>query len=85
MCNVTPGLGRVETHHGYPKAIFPELAYQLSNGVTLCLRCHRGVVHAENTFDDGGNWKRFLPMWRRLRLLVDNREFNTREQHRIAQ
>jgi len=83
MCNVSPELDRLEVHHCYPKALFPERAYQLANGVTLCLRCHRGVVHAENTFDDRGNWRRFLPAWRRLARLAGNRDFNTNQQGRI--
>lgn len=62
MCAVKPGRRRLNVHHIFPKAIYPELAYEDANGVTLCVRCHRGVVHAENTFDLS-NWPRFIPMF----------------------
>lgn len=32
---------RLEAHHIVPKSINPKLAYRLSNGVTLCSKCHR--------------------------------------------
>lgn len=63
MCNVKPGRSRLQVHHIYPKAIYPGWAYDPANGVTLCSRCHRGCVHAENSFNDRGNWKRFVPMF----------------------
>lgn len=46
------------------------MAYLVENGVTLCARCHKGVVHAEHTFNDYGNWKWFVPMF------VDQTGFN---------
>lgn len=30
----------IEAHHVKPKALFPELAYDVSNGITLCRACH---------------------------------------------
>ena len=35
----------MHAHHIRPKAEFPELAYNLDNGVCLCARCHIEVVH----------------------------------------
>lgn len=88
MCGVEPGLARLQVHHVYPKSIYPARAYDLDNGVCLCLRCHMGVVHAENSFVDlspeGGNWRRFVVMFRYQMRLKTLREFNEREQHRIA-
>lgn len=84
MCAVRPGMGRVESHHVFPKGLFPELAYELSNGICLCVRCHRGVVHAENTWNDNGNWSKFVPAFE---LILDDpiiHDFNCQEQHRIA-
>ena len=63
MCNVKPGRSRLQAHHIYPKALYPGWAYNPANGVSLCGRCHRGCVHAENSFNDRGNWKRFIPMF----------------------
>jgi hypothetical protein len=63
MCAVRPGRRRLNAHHIYPKAIYPSIALEPANGITLCARCHRGCVHAENTFNDHGNWRRFVPMF----------------------
>jgi len=43
--------GPIETHHIYPKSLFPEKAYALHNGVSVCYCCHRVVLHQGNTFD----------------------------------
>ena len=81
MCRVTPGAGRVQSHHIHPKAIFPDKAYDLANGVCLCLRCHKGVVHCE-LINDGGNWRRFVTMFQDLMWLQE--EWNAANQDRIA-
>ena len=80
MCNVTPGAGRTQSHHIWPKALYPEDAYSLWNGICLCVRCHKGVVHAE-LIHDRGNWEKFVPMF--ADMMFDKMEWNDREQHRI--
>lgn len=60
---------KLEAHHIRPKAIFPEKAYDLGNGIALCWRCHRHVVHAT-----WGNWATFRECWDLYRLL--NAGFN---------
>jgi 5-methylcytosine-specific restriction endonuclease McrA len=32
---------RLEVHHVKPKDQYPHLALQISNGITLCVKCHR--------------------------------------------
>jgi len=33
-------------HHIFPKGIYPELAYMLWNGITLCAKCHGRIIHS---------------------------------------
>lgn len=62
MCNRKINVWRLESHHIRPKSIFPELAYDLSNGIALCSVCHRFVVHGDNDLE-GGNWAKFVIMF----------------------
>ena len=62
----------LEAHHCRPKSMFPELAYDVANGVLLCYRCHRVIVHGSNTWDLN-NWQRFMPLWPSLQ----RREYRT--------
>lgn len=82
MCAVQPGAGRVESHHIMPKALYPHLAFDLANGVCLCVRCHKGVVHAEKMRDEG-NWIKFVPMFAMLMNTERVQDFNERRQSRI--
>jgi len=59
MCGDTRHL---EAHHIFPKSLYPDSAYIVANGVMLCFRCHRVIVHGSNTFDLT-TWKKFLPLW----------------------
>jgi predicted restriction endonuclease len=34
---------RIEAHHIRPFAIFPELRYEVNNGLTLCKECHKKI------------------------------------------
>lgn len=83
MCGCKKLSKRIQVHHIYPKAIFPERAYELRNGICLCAGCHYAVVHAENSFDDGGNWMSFVSMFNRLNRLVARRHFNQENQDSI--
>ena len=78
-CQLCSRTERLESHHCRPKAIYPDYALLLDNGVTLCFNCHRSVVHAGMTFDLG-NWRRFMPMWRLMMKRKHNREFNALHQ-----
>jgi len=62
MCGATE---RLEAHHIRPKALYPDLALQVTNGVALCFVCHRYCVHGGNSFDLS-NWSKFIPLWESL-------------------
>lgn len=36
---------RPEAHHIKPRSLFPELALDVTNGITLCRRCHNAAPH----------------------------------------
>lgn len=76
MCNRATWL---EAHHIYPKAIYPDLALDLANGISLCKVCHI-VVHGGDTFNLT-NWDKFVPMFdKQTKSLL---EWNTNYQERI--
>lgn len=43
---------RLEAHHIYPKRKYPELVYDIDNGITLCMRCHLYFWNREESFID---------------------------------
>ena len=60
----------VEAHHIRPWASHPKLRFVVSNGITLCRRCHRRVTGREREFTKRfekdlkrrGKWKRRSPV-----------------------
>ena len=40
-CNTVATGGSIHAHHIVPKEYFPEVAFDMDNGVTLCSSCHR--------------------------------------------
>ena len=80
MCN---RVGTIEVHHIYPKSLFPDKAYNLDNGISLCKSCHIICVHASNTFDLT-NWQKFVIMFRRIMNLAKYKKFNDLYQRRIS-
>lgn len=82
-CQMCGRVGTIEAHHIYPKSLYPDKAYNLDNGVSLCRCCHIISVHASNTFDLS-NWKRFVPMFRHMMRLVKFKRFNNKYQERIS-
>lgn len=68
-----------EAHHILPKAVFPLLVYFLWNGICLCHRCHRRIVHKTWL-----NWKLFYQLFNNIaRRRKKNREYNEKHQHRV--
>jgi len=67
---------RIDPHHILPKSLFPKLKYLVSNGATLCRRCHKKTFRKELEFVDiivnkmlgGKKWK-LLSHWQMLKRL----------------
>ena len=34
---------KLHAHHLYPRAVFPEIRYNINNGITLCSKCHKKI------------------------------------------
>ena len=82
MCNCKPGVFKLHAHHIYPKHYtrYHKKAYILLNGISLCSRCHKRVVHTSNR-----NWKRFTGMFRQYQNRKLIKEFNTLNQYKTEQ
>lgn len=67
-----------EAHHIRAKYHYPEKAYNLDNGITLCWRCHRQVVHS--TYQ---TFRIYLHPFTMAMTRTVNREFNDENQRRV--
>lgn len=86
LCDQATPTYRLEAHHIRPKATHPQLAYDLSNGICLCVLCHRHITHAGNTFRDiasGHHWRFLVPAFDRYVELAANRRYNQANQARV--
>jgi len=54
MCKLCDSTIQLNAHHIYPKLLFPELSLDLSNGVTLCKKCH-GEIHGFDIYNPKSN------------------------------
>jgi len=81
MCGLKLGLGEVEAHHIFPKAKFPELALELSNGICLCWKCHRPIVH-KGKYKDYEHCERYVPMFETVAKATA--DWNAENQERLA-
>ena len=55
--------GNLRAHHEKPLAEFPELAYDVDNGVTLCHPCHELRHYKPNSIRNDRKRKRGEPLW----------------------
>lgn len=69
-----------EAHHIRAKFHYPKLALDLDNGVTLCWRCHRAVVHS--TYE---TFRIYIYPCRMYALRGERKEFNNKYQPRIKE
>jgi hypothetical protein len=67
-----------EAHHVYAKFHYPERAYDLDNGITLCWRCHRQVVHS--TYE---TFRLYLHMFKCYMRRKLTKAFNTKYQSKM--
>jgi len=79
----------LQAHHIYPKALYPDLALNLDNGIILCCSHHLGIVHNHNSsvdikdYDWESGWKSWVVTFNRWNTMKDNFEFNRDNQHRL--
>ena len=87
LCDLTMPTWRLQAHHIRPKARFPELAYMLSNGLMLCVRCHISITHAGSGYQDvhkgRDHWAFLRPAFDRYVGLSRCRYFNRDNQARV--
>jgi 5-methylcytosine-specific restriction endonuclease McrA len=43
---------QIAAHHIYPKRLYPEKRFEVSNGITLCKKCHEKTFGKETNFID---------------------------------
>jgi len=69
---------QTQAHHIYVKAIYPEKAYDLDNGICVCGPCHQPRIHS--TVD---SWRKFIPMFKAWLRRASVQAFNHKNQDRI--
>jgi len=82
MCNVEnkktdTNKDDIESHHIYPKGDlrYVDKVYNLNNGISLCHRCHRGIIH-----ESWVNWRKFVSIFRQYMKRKKVLEFNSLKQ-----
>ena len=82
-------MSMLQAHHIYPKALHPEIALRLENGVMACASHHQGVIHNFNPGIDVQNkdwdsgWRNWVVHFQRWNNLAENRRFNDANQQRL--
>ncbi len=80
MCDNSHPIKELNAHHIYPKADirYSFKAYNLDNGISLCWRCHRELVHSGWV-----SWRKYVAMFRNRMRSKNNKKFNKKNQVRI--
>ena len=80
MCENTCPIKEINAHHIYPKADRKnkEKVYKLGNGITLCWRCHREIVHTSTS-----SCFKYIAMFRNRMRNKAIKTFNKENQGRI--
>jgi 5-methylcytosine-specific restriction endonuclease McrA len=71
----------MHAHHIYPKSVYPEKAYELTNGVCLCGDCHLRIVHT--SWGKNPSWLKWTGFFKRWVRRVANKRFNEEYQNKI--
>lgn len=81
LCHNPYEIHELHAHHIQPKgyAEFAPFAYQLSNGIALCVHCHLAVVHSTDE-----NWRQFYQLFWNQNRQRGRHKFNEFYQDRIA-
>lgn len=59
MCGKRSKIGNpiyIQAHHIKPFSKYPELRYEVNNGITLCDECHKKTYKHEAEFEDNFRW-----------------------------
>ena len=54
MCQRCTSKEEIEAHHIRKRSVFPELKYDINNGVVLCQRCHSWVTNNPKAAENQG-------------------------------
>ena len=81
MCQEVKTINRkMHAHHIDDKESFPGIAYELSNGICLCSRCHHQIVHSTIS-----NHKVFRCIFKRYNKHKKQLHFNVKYQYKLKQ
>jgi len=50
-CQLCGQKGSLEAHHIKKKSVYPQYMYTVSNGISLCVTCHKIVTRREEVFE----------------------------------
>lgn len=80
MCENKHPIKEMNSHHIYPKANIrnKKKVYILGNGITLCWRCHRKLVHVSYT-----SHTKYVAMFRNRMRNKAMKRFNRDNQRKI--
>lgn len=67
-----------DAHHVYPKCKYPEKAYDLTNGVTVCRDCHQPLVHTSEK-----SWRKWTDFFKRYLRKKAIKQFNALNNDKI--